>query len=47
MIGLAAGEKGKGYEYPLHHPKAKFDENALSIGAALYAKLVQNYFDGA
>ncbi len=37
MVAVAAGEKGKGYEYPLHHPKANFDEEALSIGAAAYA----------
>ncbi len=39
MLALGAGEKGKGYEYPLHHPKVKFDENALCIGAALYARI--------
>lgn len=37
MVAVAAGEKGKGYDYPLHHPKVRFDENALPIGAALYA----------
>lgn len=37
MLAIAAGEKGKGYEYPLHHPKACFDENALYVGAAAYA----------
>ncbi len=37
MLALSAGEKGKGYEYPLHHPKAAFDEKALPIGSALYA----------
>ena len=42
MVALAAGEKGKGYEYPLHHAKAKFDENVLCIGAALYAAVAQN-----
>ena len=37
MIGLVAGESEKGYSYPLHHPKVKFDESVLPIGAALYA----------
>ncbi len=37
MVALAAGEPKKGYAYPLHHPKADFDEEALSIGAAVYA----------
>ena len=39
MVSLAAGEKGKGYEYPLHHPQVTFDENALCVGAALYAHI--------
>ncbi len=37
MLVLAAGEKKKGYNYPLHHPKADFDEQALPIGAAVLA----------
>lgn len=37
MVALAAGETEKGYIYPLHHPKADFDEEALSVGAAVYA----------
>lgn len=37
MVAVGAGEKGKGYEYPLHHPKVKFDENALFVGSAVYA----------
>ena len=41
MIALAAGERSKGFAYPLHHPKAKFDENALATGAALYAAVAQ------
>ncbi len=42
MIALTAGEKDKGYEYPLHHTKAKFDESVLYVGAALYAAVAQN-----
>lgn len=37
MVALSAGEAGKGYEYPLHHPKARFDEEALPYGTALLA----------
>lgn len=37
MVALAAGEPEKGYGYPLHHPKTKFDESVLHIGAAAYA----------
>ena len=36
-LALAAGERGKGYEYPLHHPGVLFDEDALSRGSAVYA----------
>ena len=44
MAAIAAGETGKGYDYPLHHPKVKFDENALYMGAALYAHIAMQYF---
>ena len=37
MMLLSAGSADDGYDYPLHHPKAKFDEGALSQGAAAYA----------
>ncbi len=37
MVSLTAGEKEKGYAYPVHHPKATFDESVLPIGAAVYA----------
>lgn len=37
MLALAAGEEKDGYGYPLHHPKVRFDERALPVGAAAYA----------
>ena len=37
MIVLVAGEKKKGFNYPLHHPKADFDEEVLPVGAAVLA----------
>ena len=37
MLALAVGKPEDGYQYPLHHPKAVFDESALSIGSAVYA----------
>ncbi len=43
MVALSAGEKGKGYAYPLHHPKAKFDEGILPVGSALYARFAMEY----
>lgn len=39
MVALAAGRPQDGYGHPTHHPKAKFDERALPVGAAVYAKL--------
>jgi len=35
-LAIAAGEKERGYEHPLHHPQVLFDEDALPIGAAAY-----------
>lgn len=37
MLALAAGNPKTGCDYPLHHPKVMLDENALSIGSAVYA----------
>lgn len=37
MLALAAGQPKKGYIYPQHHPKVKFDEDALAYGSAIYA----------
>ena len=34
MVAFSAGEREKGYAYPLHHSKARFDEDVLPIGAA-------------
>ena len=36
MLALAAGEPDKGYVYPQHHPKVKFDESVLHIGVAAF-----------
>ena len=36
MLALAAGEPDKGYAFPQHHPKVKFDESVLPIGAAVF-----------
>jgi hippurate hydrolase len=47
MIGLVAGRKTEGYEYPLHHPKVKFDESVLYMGAALYAGIAQSLLENA
>ncbi len=45
LLAIGAGELNKGYEYPLHHPKVRFDENALPVGAALYAYIALKFFE--
>jgi len=37
FLALSAGSSEDGYAYPLHHPKVRFDEDALPAGAAIYA----------
>lgn len=37
MVALVAGSSSQGYVYPLHHPKVRFDRQALPVGAAVYA----------
>lgn len=36
-VSLATGTPEEGYCYPLHHPKAVFNEEAYPVGAAVYA----------
>ena len=36
-VALSAGSPANGFAYPVHHPKAMFDENALPYGTAIYA----------
>lgn len=43
MLALAAGEPSKGYVYPQHHPKVKFDESILSTGAAVFVGCALQY----
>ena len=43
MIGISAGTAKQGCLYPLHHPKAVFDEDILCLGSALYASLAYHY----
>ena len=45
MIALAAGHPDQGYCYPQHHPKAKFDEDALPIGSAIYAYTAMRWLE--
>lgn len=45
MVLLCAGCKDKGFPYPLHHPKADFDENVLWMGAAIHAAVAMEYLN--
>jgi metal-dependent amidase/aminoacylase/carboxypeptidase family protein len=33
-LNMGAGSKQAGYEYSLHHPKVRFDENVIRYGVA-------------
>ncbi len=43
MLALAAGQPEKDYIYPQHHPKVKFDEEALVSGSAVYAYMAMRW----
>lgn len=43
MLALAAGEPSKGYPFPQHHPKVKFDEHVLPTGSAVFAYTAWEY----
>lgn len=43
MLALAAGEADKGYTFPQHHPKVKFDETVLSAGSAIFACMAMRW----
>ena len=45
MLALAAGQPEKGFCYPQHHPKVKFDEEALPTGAAVYAYAAMRWLE--
>lgn len=43
MVALTAGNPSNGQPYPLHHPKVRFDEDALAVGAAIHACCALEY----
>lgn len=45
MLALAAGHPEKGFTFPQHHPKVKFDEDALAVGSAIYAYTAMRYLE--
>ena len=46
MLVLAAGEPAKGYPFPQHHPKVKFDESVLPVGSAIFVHCAMEYLRG-
>lgn len=46
MIGISAGAREDGYEYPLHNPKTKFDEEVLWQGSGIFASVALGFFEG-
>lgn len=46
LVALSAGAAGAGYQFPMHHPKAAFDEDVLPVGAALYAESAYRWLEG-
>lgn len=44
-LQVGAGNKEKGIIYPHHHPKFDIDEDALPIGAALYAQYAIDFIN--
>lgn len=43
MLAMIAGSPEDGYTYPAHHPKTRFDERTLPLGAAVYAKVAMDF----
>jgi hippurate hydrolase len=42
---LSLGSPEEGYPYSMHHPKAKFDDSKLFVGAAAYAGIAMKWLD--
>lgn len=45
MLALAAGHPDKGYCYPQHHPKVRFDEEVLAQGSAVYVYTAMRWLE--
>lgn len=43
MLKIGAGSKDEGYEHPIHHPAALFDESILPYGAAIHANCAHKW----
>lgn len=44
-LSLGAGSSEEGYDYPIHHPKVRFDESVLSRGSAVYAYMALRWLE--
>lgn len=47
MMAICAGMAKDGHQYPVHNPKATFDEDVLWQGAAIFAYAAINYLNDA
>ena len=45
MLGMAAGSPKTGYAYAQHHPKVRFDEATLPLGAAVYTYTAMRWLE--
>ncbi|HHX20006.1 MAG TPA: amidohydrolase [Clostridiaceae bacterium] len=45
FLSAAAGGPNEGCTFPLHHPKALFDERALPASAAVYAQIAMRWLE--
>ncbi|MBR3942497.1 MAG: amidohydrolase [Clostridia bacterium] len=45
LVYIPAGDSRNGYTYPLHNPRAMFDENALMVGAYAYRDFAVKYLN--
>ena len=45
FLMLGAGDKGSGYEYSMHHPSMRVDENALPVGTEVYVNCAVRWLE--
>lgn len=43
VVGLMTGNKEEGYDFPMHHPKVRFDETYLYKGTAAYVQVAAEW----
>ncbi len=44
-VSVCAGNRGEGYEYPLHNPEVRFDKRALAVGTAVYVSIAMSFLE--